>query len=170
MLRRLQLRTRRGYAWVPIGAGLALYAMLGVGPDADTYAHLFGLGIGTAVGLGAAYAQISRGWRPPRPVVQVLIGAATVGAVVLRLVGRVSRRPLRPAAGRARAQERGAASARLSGARSPAHGISARAVGRAHGSKTVNVAPSSGWESTLTVPPSASTILCTLHNPRPTPP
>ncbi len=82
VLRRLQLRTRRGYAWVPIGAGLALYAMLGVGPDADTYAHLFGLGIGTTVGLGAAYAQISRGWRPPRTIVQVLIGAATVGAVV----------------------------------------------------------------------------------------
>jgi membrane associated rhomboid family serine protease len=83
VVRRLRLTTRRGYAWVPIGAGLALYAMLGVGPDADTYAHLFGLGLGTAVGLGAAYAQIGRGWRAPGAFVQALLGAAVVGATAL---------------------------------------------------------------------------------------
>jgi membrane associated rhomboid family serine protease len=83
MVRRLRLRARRGYAWVPLGAGLALYAMLGVGPDADTYAHLFGLGVGAVVGLGAAYAQIARGWRPPRPIVQALLGMAALGAIAL---------------------------------------------------------------------------------------
>ena len=42
--RRLRLRTRRGYAWVPLGAGLALFAMTGVSEGTDYEAHLFGLG------------------------------------------------------------------------------------------------------------------------------
>ena len=33
--RRLRLRTRRGYAWVPLGAALALFAMPGVGAGTD---------------------------------------------------------------------------------------------------------------------------------------
>ena len=81
MVRRLKLRTRRGYAWLPIGAGLAFYAMSGVGAGADRYAHVFGLGVGTAVGLGAAYAQLSRGWRAPRAVAQALLGAGALAAV-----------------------------------------------------------------------------------------
>jgi membrane associated rhomboid family serine protease len=83
VVRRLKLRTRRGYAWVPIGAGLALYAMLGVGAGADLYAHLFGLGVGIVVGLGVAAGQLSRGWRAPGPFGQALLGAATLGAVAL---------------------------------------------------------------------------------------
>ena len=34
--RRLRLRTRRGYAWVPLGAALALFAMTGAGAKAPT--------------------------------------------------------------------------------------------------------------------------------------
>ena len=45
--RRLRLRTRPGYAWVPIGAGLGMFAMLGVAAGTDYYAHLFGLGFGS---------------------------------------------------------------------------------------------------------------------------
>jgi membrane associated rhomboid family serine protease len=82
VVRRLKLGTRRGYVWVPIGAALALYAMTGVGPDADRYAHLFGIGMGTAVGLGAAYAQLGRGWQPPRAAGQALLGTLAAGAVV----------------------------------------------------------------------------------------
>ena len=33
--RRLRLRTRPGYWWVPIGAGLGMFAMMGVGPGTD---------------------------------------------------------------------------------------------------------------------------------------
>jgi membrane associated rhomboid family serine protease len=76
--RRLQLRTRRGYAWVPLGAGLGLYAMLGVGAGADVYAHLFGLGIGALVGFGVARAQI----RAPRPGIQALLGAAALALLI----------------------------------------------------------------------------------------
>jgi membrane associated rhomboid family serine protease len=83
VVRRLRLRTRRGYAWLPLGAGLALYAMLGVGPDADRYAHLFGLGMGAVLGLGAAGLELGRGWRPPGPIVQALLGAIALGAIVL---------------------------------------------------------------------------------------
>jgi membrane associated rhomboid family serine protease len=79
--RRLRLRTRRGYAWVPIGAGLGLYAMLGVGAGADIYAHLFGLGLGVAAGLTLALRQISRGGRVPGIIGQALLGTAAVAAV-----------------------------------------------------------------------------------------
>ena len=83
VVRRLKLRTRRGYAWVPIGAGLALYAMLGVGAGADLYAHLFGLGVGIVVGLAIAMGQLSRGWRVPGALVQAALGTATLAAVAL---------------------------------------------------------------------------------------
>lgn len=66
--------TRRKYAWVPLGAALGLYAMLGVGPDADTYAHLFGLGFGAAVGSALALGNV----RAPRTTVQTLLGATAL--------------------------------------------------------------------------------------------
>ena len=74
--RRLRLRTRPGYCWVPIGAGLGLFAMLGVAAGSDYWAHLFGLGFGVLFGVGWAIAQLKRGWRAPRPPVQALLGAA----------------------------------------------------------------------------------------------
>jgi membrane associated rhomboid family serine protease len=80
--RRLRLRTRPGYAWVPIGAGLALFAMLGVAAGSDYYAHLFGLGFGVLFGVGWAIATLKRGWRAPRAPVQALLGALTIGVVI----------------------------------------------------------------------------------------
>src|SRR5580693_4776596 len=62
VVRRLRGGARRKYAWVPLGAGLGLYAMLGVGPGADTYAHLFGLGFGAAIGSAVALGDM----RAPR--------------------------------------------------------------------------------------------------------
>ncbi len=79
--RRLRLRTRPGYAWVPIGAGLGLFAMLGVAAGSDYWAHLFGLGCGVLFGVGWAIAQLKRGWRAPRPPVQAILGALTIGVV-----------------------------------------------------------------------------------------
>ncbi len=77
VVRRLRGEMRRAYAWVPLGAGLGLYAMLGVGPGADTYAHLFGLGLGALIGSGAAVGNI----RAPRTTAQMLLGAAALAAV-----------------------------------------------------------------------------------------
>lgn len=81
--RRLRLRTRPGYWWVPIGAGLGMFAMTGVGPGTDYHAHLFGLGFGLLVGVGWAVAQLKRGWRAPRPLVQGLLGLVALGVVAL---------------------------------------------------------------------------------------
>ncbi len=77
VVRRLRGGARRKYAWVPLGAGLGLYAMLGVGPGADTYAHLFGLGLGAAIGSAAAFGNV----RAPRTMVQVLLGAVALAAI-----------------------------------------------------------------------------------------
>ena len=82
-VRRLTLRTRPGYWWVPLGAGLALFAMTGTTRGADYKAHLFGLGFGALFGVGWAFAQLRRGWRTPRPLVQALLGTAALGAVVV---------------------------------------------------------------------------------------
>jgi rhomboid protease GluP len=80
--RRLRLRTRPGYFWVPIGAGLGLFAMLGVAAGSDYWAHLFGLGCGVLFGVGWAVAQLTRGWKAPRPFVQALLGGAALAVVV----------------------------------------------------------------------------------------
>jgi rhomboid protease GluP len=77
VVRRLRGGARRKYAWVPLGAGLGLYAMLGVGPGADTYAHLFGLGLGAAIGSAAALGDV----RAPRTTVQLLLGAAALAVL-----------------------------------------------------------------------------------------
>ena len=53
----------RRRAWIAAGAGLALLAMLGVGANADVFAHAFGLGLGSLLGLAAGVLD------RPRPVV-----------------------------------------------------------------------------------------------------
>jgi membrane associated rhomboid family serine protease len=82
--RRLRMRTRRSYAWVPLGAGLAMYAMIGVGggEGIDWQAHLFGLAAGAAVGVGWAVMQLRYKWHAPRPAFQALLGALTVALMV----------------------------------------------------------------------------------------
>jgi rhomboid protease GluP len=85
-------RWRHGvrYAWLPLGAALGLFAMLGVGPNADVGAHLFGLSVGAAAGAAVARA----GWRAPGRIGQALliafVSAVLVGAwlVAFRASGR----------------------------------------------------------------------------------
>jgi rhomboid protease GluP len=79
--RRLQLRTRPGYFWVPIGAGLGIFAMLGVAAGTDYWAHLLGLGSGIVFGAGWAVLQLRRGWRAPSWPWQLLLGALTIGII-----------------------------------------------------------------------------------------
>jgi membrane associated rhomboid family serine protease len=74
------LGARRGKWWVVVAASLALLAMLGMAPDADLLAHLFGLLAGGALGLVGALT-IRRA--PPAPLQWVLVaaaGAAVAGA------------------------------------------------------------------------------------------
>ena len=80
--RRLRLRTRPGYAWVPIGAGLGLFAMLGVAAGSDYWAHLFGLGFGVLFGVGWAIAQLKRGWKAPRRARAGAAGRRSRSAIV----------------------------------------------------------------------------------------
>ena len=80
--RRLRLRTRPGYAWVPIGAGLGLFAMLGVAAGSDYWAHLFGLGFGILFGVGWAVAQLKRGWQAPGTLVQTALAAVSIATLV----------------------------------------------------------------------------------------
>jgi membrane associated rhomboid family serine protease len=77
VVRRLRGEFRRLYAWVPLGAGLGLYAMLGVGPGADRYAHLFGLASGTAVGTALAWMDV----RAPRAFSQALLATLTLAVI-----------------------------------------------------------------------------------------
>ena len=79
VVRRLRGESRRLYAWVPLGAGLGLYAMLGVGAGADTYAHLFGLGMGAAVGTSLALLNV----RAPRALSQALLALGTLAAIAV---------------------------------------------------------------------------------------
>jgi membrane associated rhomboid family serine protease len=70
--------TGRGTWWVVAAACLALLALLGMGPDADLLAHLFGLLAGGACGLVGVLAV-----RSPAPVQWLLVaaaGAAVAGA------------------------------------------------------------------------------------------
>lgn len=63
-------------AWVPIGAGAALLAMLGAGGgDVDYGAHIYGL----LAGIGLGWLTAPR-WRtgPPRAAIQALYGGASL--------------------------------------------------------------------------------------------
>jgi len=77
-------RRRRGRrSWhrrdlAPLAAGLGLLAMLGTAPDADVFAHLFGLVCGAL--LGAGLAALLR--RPPHTLAQAALGAAAAAAVL----------------------------------------------------------------------------------------
>jgi len=65
--------------WVPVGAGLALLAMLGTtGERVDLWAHLFGLLVGGALGIPVGFALP----RPPRPLVQWIAGSVAFVAVL----------------------------------------------------------------------------------------
>lgn len=54
----------RRRAWVAAGAGFALLAMLGMGAKADVFAHAYGLGLGTLLGVLIGAIDRAR----PRPI------------------------------------------------------------------------------------------------------
>lgn len=81
---RRRIRGRR--VWTPIGAGLALLALMGTGEGrVDLWAHLWGLVVGAGLGLGVAFTaldEMSPRWQ--RALV-VLAGATLVGCWLLAL-------------------------------------------------------------------------------------
>jgi membrane associated rhomboid family serine protease len=76
--RRWRWDQRRRYFWLPLGAGLALFAMTGTGANADFGAHLFGLGVGAAAGTAVA----ATGLRAPGRAGQALLFAAVSAVLV----------------------------------------------------------------------------------------
>jgi membrane associated rhomboid family serine protease len=69
----------RRHAWLPIGAGLAILAMLGTaGTRVDLWAHGFGLLVGVALGIPVGFALR----RPPGPFVQWICGSAALAALL----------------------------------------------------------------------------------------
>jgi rhomboid protease GluP len=76
----------RRRAWVAAGAGLALLAMLGMGAKADVFAHAFGLGVGTLLGVAAGLVDRPRDVPAPPTVMSrignVLLALVAAGAVV----------------------------------------------------------------------------------------
>ena len=75
----------RRRAWVAAGAGLALLAMLGMGAKADVFAHAFGLGVGTLLGIGAGIVDRPREGgadaepAPTSPTMTAWIGNVALG-------------------------------------------------------------------------------------------
>jgi rhomboid protease GluP len=98
-VRRWRSNVRRRYAWLPLGAGLALYAMLGAGGrdmsgvplPIDTWAHLFGLGVGAATGTAFAATRVKTPGRLGQTLLTLAVSAVLVGAwvVAFRATGRV---------------------------------------------------------------------------------
>jgi membrane associated rhomboid family serine protease len=76
--RRRARRSRRWQDFAPLAAGLGLLAMLGTAPEADFFAHLFGLGCGALLGAGAAWLVP----RPPPLLAQGALAAFAAFAVV----------------------------------------------------------------------------------------
>jgi rhomboid protease GluP len=83
LVRRLRYDLRRRYVWLPLGAGLGLFAMLGVGEHADVLAHLFGLGMGAVAGTAVAATGARTPGRVGQALLAVLAAAVLVGAWVL---------------------------------------------------------------------------------------
>ena len=76
LIRRQQHGAHLGKAWLPVSAGLALLAMLGMGPDTDILAHVFGFVAGVPV--GALVGRLVRkapgmGWQILLLVLDVLV-------------------------------------------------------------------------------------------------
>lgn len=77
LVRRRRMAQDWRRSWLPFGAAIAILAMIGVGPDSDFLAHLFGVLSGVA--LGAAVAHLLP--EPPGPAVQVASGATAAALV-----------------------------------------------------------------------------------------
>lgn len=80
--RRHQRGARGRGAWVALGAGLALVAMLGgAGPKVALAAHLFGLGTGALAGIALAYPLAQR----PRPKTAAQLAAFLMSVAAMAL-------------------------------------------------------------------------------------
>jgi len=66
--------------WIVAAAALALLALLGTGPTSDLLAHLFGLLVGGALGLVAAFTIRGLPTAPVQWLLVVAAGAAVAGA------------------------------------------------------------------------------------------
>jgi len=79
VVRRRRKGARGRLAWMPIIAGLALLAMLGMGGKrVDLWAHLFGFLVGGVMGVLVAFAVP----RPPGLRVQWVLGGATLAVLL----------------------------------------------------------------------------------------
>lgn len=78
LARRRQRGARGRRVWMPIAAGFALLAMLGVGERVDLWAHLFGLLVGGALGIFVAFVMP----RPPGLRVQWALGSAALATII----------------------------------------------------------------------------------------
>jgi membrane associated rhomboid family serine protease len=78
VVRRRRRGARGSHAWVPIAAGLALLAMLGMGEGVDLWAHLFGFLVGGVLGILVAFLVPRR----PRGRVQWALGVGALVAVI----------------------------------------------------------------------------------------
>ena len=77
--RRRRQQSQRRHAWVPVGAGLAILAMLGTtGARVDLWAHLFGLLVGGLLGIPVGFALR----RPPGTLTQWALGCSALVAVL----------------------------------------------------------------------------------------
>jgi membrane associated rhomboid family serine protease len=65
-------------AWAPLGAGLALLALLGASIASDVLAHFFGFAAGVALGLAVGHRLAT----PPRPLAQTLLLFGAIAAVL----------------------------------------------------------------------------------------
>jgi rhomboid protease GluP len=83
LVRRWRHDVRRRYAWLPLGAGLGLFAMLGVGEHADVGAHLFGLSAGAVAGACVAGLGLRAPGRLGQTLLIALVSAVLVGAWLL---------------------------------------------------------------------------------------
>jgi len=78
VLRRRRIGVRGRRTWVPIAASLALLAMLGTGPRADLWAHLYGLLVGIVLGISIALTVP----HPPGFRAQCVLGGLTAAAII----------------------------------------------------------------------------------------
>ncbi len=78
VVRRRRKGARARQAWMPVAAGLALLAMLGMGEQVDLWAHLWGFVVGGMLGSLVAFTV------PVRPAarVQWALGGAALAVVV----------------------------------------------------------------------------------------
>lgn len=87
LVRRWRYDMRRRYVWLPLGAGLGLFAMLGVSQNADVWAHGFGLAVGAAVGAGLAASGIRTPGRIGQGFLVLAVSAVFIVAWLLAFRG-----------------------------------------------------------------------------------